>query len=486
MQGFNERAASAVALAFLLAACRAPAPSAPPPPAVTAAPAIGRTRERVGRVHRPHRGGGLRRGPAARLGLHREGGVHRGQGGEAGRRALRHRPARVQGRARPGRGRADPGADPGRAGEERGRSAPSRSSPRTRSRARSTTRASAAAPRPTPRSRRAEAAVRTAKLNLEWTRVRAPISGRVSRAEVTAGNLVQGGAPDAHAAHHHRVAGSGLRLLRGRRAGLPALQPARPRRHAGRVRASRGTPCAWGSPTRPGYPHTGYVDFVDNQLNPNTGTIRARAVFTNKDRFFTPGLFARIQLLGSGKFDAVLVQDGAIGTDQDRKFVYVLKPDSTVEYRSVELGRIVDGLRVIRKGVAPGEEVVINGLQRIRPGMKVDADDHDHGIVRFRPDCAARLVMRFSRFFIDRPIFAAVLSIVILIAGILSMQTLPISEYPEVVPPSVVVTRGLSRRQPAGDRRDRGDAARGSGSTASRTCCTCRPRPPPTACSTSP
>jgi len=122
-----------------------------------------------------------------------------------------------------------------------------------------------------------------------------------------------------------------------------------------------------------GFPHTGFVDFVDNQLNPNTGTIRARAVFSNKDRYFTPGLFARIQLLGSGKFDAVLVQDGAIGTDQDRKFVYVLKPDSTVEYRGVELGRIVDGLRIIRKGIAPGDEVVINGLQRIRPGMKVNA-----------------------------------------------------------------------------------------------------------------
>jgi len=119
------------------------------------------------------------------------------------------------------------------------------------------------------------------------------------------------------------------------------------------------------------FPHTGYVDFVDNQLNPNTGTIRARAVFSNKDRYFTPGMFARIQLLGSGKFDAVLVRDGAVGTDQDRKFVYVLKPDSTVDYRGVELGRMVDGLRVIRKGLAPNENVIINGLMRLRPGIKV-------------------------------------------------------------------------------------------------------------------
>ena len=141
----------------------------------------------------------------------------------------------------------------------------------------------------------------------------------------------------------------------------------------GSRKSSRDTknPVRMGLANEVGFPHTGYVDFVDNQLNPETGTIRARAVFSNKDRFFTPGLFARIQLLGSGKFDAVLVQDGAIGTDQDRKFVYVLKPDSTVEYRNVELGRLVEGFRVIRKGVAPDENVVINGLQRIRPGMKV-------------------------------------------------------------------------------------------------------------------
>jgi len=218
----------------------------------------------------------------------------------------------------------------------------------------------------------AEAAVRTAKLNLEWTRVRAPISGRISRAEVTAGNVVQGGAPEPTLLTTIVSMDPVYVYFEGdEQAYLRYNQLARDgTRQSSRVARN---PVRMGLANEQGYPHTGYVDFVDNQLNPNTGTIRARAVFGNKDRFFTPGLFARIQLLGSGKFDAVLVQDGAVGTDQDRKFVYVLKPDSTVEYRSVELGRIVDGMRVIRKGVVPDELVVINGLQRIRPGMKVNA-----------------------------------------------------------------------------------------------------------------
>ncbi len=86
------------------------------------------------------------------------------------------------------------------------------------------------------------------------------------------------------------------------------------------------------------FPHKGYVDFVDNQLNPQTGTNRARGVFSNKERFFTPGLFARLKLVGSGKYNATLILDRAVGTDQDKKFVLVLKPDSTVEYRPVQLG----------------------------------------------------------------------------------------------------------------------------------------------------
>jgi RND family efflux transporter MFP subunit len=131
------------------------------------------------------------------------------------------------------------------------------------------------------------------------------------------------------------------------------------------------TPVHLGLADEQGFPHEGYVDFVDNQLNPDAGTIRLRAVFPNKDHRFTPGLFARIRLVGSGTYPATLVLDRAVGTDQDKKFVLVLKPDSTVDYRSVQLGRLVDGFRVVTSGLEPGEQIVINGLQRIRPGIKV-------------------------------------------------------------------------------------------------------------------
>ena len=218
--------------------------------------------------------------------------------------------------------------------------------------------------------RGAEAAVLTARLNLEWTRVRSPITGRVSRAEVTAGNLVQAGPPDATLLTtvvsmdpiYVYFEGDEQTYLRYARL---ARQGSRP--------SSRDVrnPVYLGLANEEGFPHKGYMDFVDNQLNPQTGTIRARAVFSNKDRLFTPGLFARIRLVGSGMYRATVVVDRAIGTDQDKKFVLVLKPDSTVEYRQVQLGRLVGGLRVVDSGLTAGDQIVINGLQRVRPGMKI-------------------------------------------------------------------------------------------------------------------
>jgi multidrug efflux system membrane fusion protein len=122
-----------------------------------------------------------------------------------------------------------------------------------------------------------------------------------------------------------------------------------------------------------GFPHEASLDFVDNRVDRSAGTIRVRAVLPNPNRTFAPGLFARVRLAGGEHAQATMVQDQAIGTDQDRKFVLVLKPDSTVEYRAVTLGRVVDGLRVVQAGLKPGENVVINGLLRVRPGMKVAA-----------------------------------------------------------------------------------------------------------------
>ncbi len=215
--------------------------------------------------------------------------------------------------------------------------------------------------------RAAEAAVAMARLNLEWTRVRSPISGRVGRAEVTVGNLVQAGSAtrlttvvsqDPIYASFDADERSFLRY--GAKAGTGPRDK--------RARVLLGTAAEGDA-----FPHEGKLDFFDNQLDPRTGTVRARAVFANKDHRFTPGLYARLKLVGGDAYQATLVSDRAIGTDQDKKFVLVVKPDSTVEYRPVQLGRLVDGYRVIAAGVQPGEKVVVNGLQRVRPGMHVTA-----------------------------------------------------------------------------------------------------------------
>ncbi|HEU5041499.1 MAG TPA: efflux RND transporter periplasmic adaptor subunit [Gemmatimonadales bacterium] len=220
--------------------------------------------------------------------------------------------------------------------------------------------------------RAAEAAVATARLNLEWTRVRSPIAGRVSNAQVTEGNLVQAGPPTATLLTTVVSLDPIYVYFEGdEQTYLKYTMLAR----SGERPSSRDkrNPVYIGLANETGFPHEGYVDFVDNQLNPESGTIRARAVLSNKDRLFTPGLFARIKLVGSGRYRATLIQDRAVGTDQDKKFVLVLKPDSTVEYRAVQIGRLVDGLRVVREGLKPGEQIVVNGLQRARPGMKVSA-----------------------------------------------------------------------------------------------------------------
>jgi multidrug efflux system membrane fusion protein len=214
----------------------------------------------------------------------------------------------------------------------------------------------------------AQAAVETARLNLEWTKVRSPINGRVGRAEVTAGNLVQPGGParlttvvslDPIYASFDADERSYLRYAAHKGSG--------PRDQA-------RTPILLGTASEgQDYPHRGYVDFFDNQLDPRSGTVRARAVFANPDHLFAPGLFARLKLVGGSAYQATVVSDRAVGTDQDKKFVLVVKPDTTVEYRPVELGRLVDGQRVVTHGIKAGEKVVVNGLQRVRPGMKVSA-----------------------------------------------------------------------------------------------------------------
>ena len=219
----------------------------------------------------------------------------------------------------------------------------------------------------------AQAALKQAQLNLEWTEVRAPIGGRISDKRVDAGNLITGGQSGATLLTvivsidpiHFVFDGSEADFLRyvrlaaagGRRSSRDAQNPVS-------VRLADETD----------YKHPGRMDFVDNVLNPKTGTIRGRAIFDNKDGLLTPGFFGRLRLFG-GEHDGLLVPDGAVASDQSSKIVFTVAEDGTVGTKLVELGPMVDGLRVIRSGLAPTDRIVIDGLQRARPGGKVTAQD---------------------------------------------------------------------------------------------------------------
>ena len=218
----------------------------------------------------------------------------------------------------------------------------------------------------------AEAAVRAAAatrdvaaLEMEFTEVRAPISGRAGRALVTAGNLVS-------------TEPNGTVLTT-----IVSMDPVyvvfegdeqtylRFTREAQTSGAAR-SPVRVGLSGEEGHPHQGVLDFLDNRVDPATGTITARAVLPNPQRLFTPGLFARVKLLGSERFDAVLLDPKAVLTDQDRQYVYVLGPENRALRRDVTLGRTVDGLRMVRSGLQPGETVIVHGVQKVFfPGMPV-------------------------------------------------------------------------------------------------------------------
>jgi len=208
-----------------------------------------------------------------------------------------------------------------------------------------------------------------ARLNREFTEVRAPIDGHVSRALITAGNLVTSASvlttvvsDDPVYAYFDADESTYLRYRQ-----LNSAPTADGSRETGAAGVYMGLV------DEEGYPHAGKLNFVDNRVDPSTGTIRARAVFENPDGRFTPGLFARIRLVGGTESETVLVDERAIGTDLGRSYVLILTPDNRVEQRFIELGPDVDGLRVIRSGLSGGDTVVVNGLQRVRPGAAVAA-----------------------------------------------------------------------------------------------------------------
>jgi RND family efflux transporter MFP subunit len=206
----------------------------------------------------------------------------------------------------------------------------------------------------------ARAALDVAQLSLGYTRITAPVAGRISRAEITSGNLVSIGEPvlstlvasDQVQVWFDASESSFLELSRALRAGGPAPT------------------VAVGLSNEDGYPHTGTVDFVDNRLNPATGSIRVRAVLDNKDGRFTPGLSARVRLSSGAAAPSTLVPERAIGTDQTRKVVMVVGDKNIVMPREVKLGALSDGMRAV-SGVKPGELIIVDGLQRAFPGAPV-------------------------------------------------------------------------------------------------------------------
>lgn len=220
----------------------------------------------------------------------------------------------------------------------------------------------------------AEALLKAAELDLEFTRIRSPINGRISDARVTKGNLVTGGTKDAtllttvvsldpiycfiecdeRSALKYRE----MHKLGTRKSAMFAEIPAQ-----------------MALANQSGFPHQGHLDFVDNVLNPTTGSIRARAVFENQDRLMSPGFFARVRIPGSGEYEGMLILDQAIADDQGRSFVWVIDADNKASYRPVVTGPLQDGMRVVREGLKAEDRVVINGLMSVRNGVTVVPQD---------------------------------------------------------------------------------------------------------------
>jgi multidrug efflux system membrane fusion protein len=214
----------------------------------------------------------------------------------------------------------------------------------------------------------ARAQERQAALNLEFTRITAPIAGVVGAARVRPGNLVNAGETLLTTVVsmdpiYVEFEGDERMYLKyqamARRGERPSSRDA-------------PNPVRVGLADEDGYPHEGRMVFVDNALDPGTGTIRARAELSNGDGVFTPGLFARVQLRGGGPREALLIDERAVLTDQDRKYVYVVGDDKLAQRRDVVLGGLAEGLRIVEQGLAPGDRVVVNGVRKIFfPGMPV-------------------------------------------------------------------------------------------------------------------
>jgi multidrug efflux system membrane fusion protein len=212
-------------------------------------------------------------------------------------------------------------------------------------------------------ARAASAQYDNAKLNLAYTQVTSPIDGRVSKAEITLGNLIDPSAVLTSVVSDDKIYAS----FDGDESTYLSVGANAHGGHPVKVRI--------GLASETGFPHEGQLEFVDNQLDARSGAVRMRAVFANTGNLLVPGLFARVQLETSAsnkvRANAILINDQAISTDQSRKFVYVVGAGNKAEYRQVMLGQTVEGLRVVRSGLKPGEKIVVNGLQRVHPGSQL-------------------------------------------------------------------------------------------------------------------
>ena len=215
----------------------------------------------------------------------------------------------------------------------------------------------------------AKAAVETARLNVEFTTIKAPVDGRMSDRNVSIGDIVT-----ANTTSLTRVVTLDPIWFNFEGAETFLLKYQREEK-LGQRRSSRVVPNPLDVQLadESGYPHRGHMVFVDNAVDPLSGTIRAKAEFSNADHFLTPGMFGRARLLASGAYQAMLVPDESIITDQARRLVYVVDASGKVAAREVETGPIVMGLRVIRSGLKAGEKVVLDGLAGLQPGTEVDA-----------------------------------------------------------------------------------------------------------------
>ncbi|MFT6913815.1 MAG: multidrug efflux system membrane fusion protein [Motiliproteus sp.] len=214
-----------------------------------------------------------------------------------------------------------------------------------------------------------QAALTRAQLDVSYTRVTAPIDGRASYALVTEGNFVNAGQSELTSLVSTATMYAYFDLDEQTYLKYGELA------NAGKRADTRDThtdnPVYMGLANDAGYPHIGHVDFVDNRMNQQTGTIRVRARFANQENNLIPGLFARLKLIGSETYEGILVDNKAIGTDLNNKFVLVVNAENTLEYRPVTLGETINGLRIVTKGLSPEDVIVVNGLQRVRPSMQI-------------------------------------------------------------------------------------------------------------------